>query len=423
MVMLSNGLRVLGYEDRSTNLVGVFLALKVPAQAEGENLRGARDLLQESFRWSLERRLRGDPKYLDLTSALLVGRGLNLGTEWDYLSLQALCPRSELRPLLALLGQVIFRESLTAEALAAAQQQVARQVQAYQNNPAEGTYHLFRRALLGSEAGAQPAYARPEQLAARTLSELEKFRSVWFVASNAVLVLAGPDQPEQLVAEAVESLVGAPRRPAPTGWPPHYSLQPSNTQVAGNPLLRRGAAEAASLIVGYRFPPPADPDYAAGLVLFEMLNGKQGALQGNPALREALGLPSGARPGAATAPLQILGPLPSAAPYVAVHVQTAPEQVGQVQAALRLAFAGVRSRIGTAAAVTSAKRRAHSAQALAGLDQGARARRLGEWALFAPGWQDLRDLPKRIEAVTAADLQRVATRCLGREYVGVQMPE
>lgn len=421
--MLSNGLRVLGYEDRSTSLVGVFLALKVSAAAEGTELVGARDLLQDAFRWSLERQLRSDPKYLDLTSALLVGRGLSLSTEWDYLSISALCPRSEVQPLLSLLGQFIFHDPLTPEAVAAAQQQLAHQGQIYQTNPAEATYYLFRRALLGPEAPMQPVYADLKRVNALALPALEAFRAKWFVPSNAVLVLAGPDQPEQLVAEAVEALMSAPKRPAPLGWPPHVSMQPATVQVASNPLLRQGDSGVASLIVGYRLPPLADPDYPAGLVLAEMLAGEQGILLADRDLREALTVYTVAQPGGTVQPLQILAPLPSAAPYMAVHVQTDPARVGAVHQALTQALAGLAAKTGDAAVVQRAKHRALSAQALVGLDQGGRARRLGEWALFALGWQDLRDLPKRIEAVTPADLQRVVKRCLAREYVGLQMPE
>jgi predicted Zn-dependent peptidase len=423
MVVLSNGLRVLGYEDRSTSLVGVFLAMKVSAGAEGPELHGARDLLLEAFRFSLERQLHGDPQYLDLTSALISGHGLDLSTEWDYLSVLALCPRSELRPLLALMGQTLFRDPVTPEALAAAQQQMTRQWQSYQANPVEATYYLFRRAMLGPELAAQPISADPAAAAALTLPQLEAFRAKWMVPSNSVLVLVGPDQPEQLVAEAVEALVSAPQRPAPGGWPPHYSLRPSNTQVASNRLLRQGNVELASLIMGYRFPPPADPDYPAGLVLFEMLAGKQGALQTNRKLRDTLNAATWTRPDGVDLPLLLFGPAPSAAPYAAVHVQVAPAAVGVVHLALAAAFAGVRAQFSDPAAVERAQHRAQSEEALAGLNQGGRARRLGQWALFAPAWQDLRDLPAHIEAVKPADLRRVADRCLSKEYVGVQMPE
>ncbi len=423
MVVLSNGLRVLGYEDCSTSLVGVFLALKVGASAEGSDLSGARDLLQDAFRWSLDRKLHSDAKYLNLTSALLVGRGLSLGTEWEYLSLRALCPRSELGPLLTLLGQVIFRDPLTAEAVAAAKQQLARQGEIYQTNPAEATYYLFRRAMLGPEIPARPVYADPQRVVALSLPALEAFRTKWFVPGKALLVLAGPGQPEQLVAEAVEALMAAPKTEAPSGWPPHFSLQPSKVQVATNPRLQQGDRGVSSLIVGYRLPPAADADYPASLVLYEMLAGKTGILLTDQRLREALTATTVAQPAGVALPLQMLPPAPSAAPYMAVHIQTDPARVGAVHEALRQAFASVATKSKDPAAVQRGKQRALSAQALAGLNQGGRARRLGEWALFAPARDDLRGLPKRIEAVMAEDLQRVARRCLIREYVGLQMPE
>ncbi|HEY3397021.1 MAG TPA: insulinase family protein [Armatimonadota bacterium] len=424
VVVLSNGLRAVGYEDHSTNLVGVFLALRISADSEPANLHGARDLLQEAFRYRLEKQLRSDPRYLDLTSALLVGHGVDLGTEWDYLSLLTMCPRSELRALLQVLGRVVFVDPLTPDAMAAAQRQLALQSKAYQTNPAEATYYLFRRALLGPSVPPTPAFADAARLSQISVPDLEAYRAKYVVPPNALIVLVGPDRPEQLLAEAVESLVAVPKRPAPTGWPPHFSLQPAGVQVATSATLAQGPTEIASLIVGYRFPAPSDADYPAGLVLFEMLSGRQGVLQSNQKLREALATatygPVGAEVGDQ---LQLLGPVPSAVPYAAVHVRTDPSQVGRVQAALVEAFHLVTKQINDPAAVERGKERALSTLALAGLDQGGRARRLGEWYLFSFGWQDFSDLPTRLRAVKAADLARVAQRCLAREYVGVQMPE
>ena len=89
-VVLSNGLRVMGCEDRSTSLTGVHLAVKLGAEAEAEGLPGARYLLQELFRYRLDEELRGQRQFLDLSNALLVGRGLDLSTNWDHVPLVTL---------------------------------------------------------------------------------------------------------------------------------------------------------------------------------------------------------------------------------------------------------------------------------------------------------------------------------------------
>jgi predicted Zn-dependent peptidase len=423
VVTLPNGLRVLGYEDDSTNLVSVFLALQVSAEAEGPELHGARDLLQEAFRYALEKQVGASPEDLGLTAALLSRHGLDLGVEWDYLSVETLCPRSELRPLLTRLGQTLFRDPLTPEALAAARAQTARQWESTQANPLEATYYLFRQAMLGTDSAAQPIYPEPATVAGLTLPRLEEFRARWLVPATAVLVLAGPEQPEQLVAEAAATLGSGPRQPAPGGWPPPYPPPPSRVRVGENPRLRQGDVERASLIMGYRLPAPADPDYPAGLVLFEMLAGPQGALETNQALRAALIAGAWMRPDAAELPVQLFGPVPSAAPYLAVNAQMSPDAVGAVHQALADAFTGVRAQFSDPAALARARRRAQNALALAGLSPGDRARRLADWVLFARVGQDLRDLPARLEAVTPADLKRVADRCFSREYAGVQMPE
>ena len=422
-VTLSNGLQVLGYEDRSTDLVAVFLALKVSAAAESPDLHGARDLLQEALRYSLTRQLLAAPPGLALTAALVTERGLDVGTEWDFLSLSAVCPRAELRPLLARLGQTVFRAPLAPEALAAARLQTAREWERYQSNPLEDTYYLFRRALLGSGGAAQPIYPDPATCDALTLDKLEAFRDRNFVSGAALLVLDGPDQPGPLVADAAAALADVPRAPAPAAWPPAYPPRPARTRVAGNRLLRVGDVERASLIMGYRFPLPGDPDYPAALVLFEMLAGAQGALETNQPLRAALIAGAWMRPQATGLPLQLFGPSLSAAPYVAVHVQMNPNAVDPVHQALQNAFAGVRTVLSDPAALARAQQRALVSLALIGLRPADRAQRLGEWALFARPGADLRDLPARLRAVKPADLKRVADRCFAQEYIGVQMPE
>lgn len=422
-VVLSNGLRVLGYQDESTQLVGVFLAVKVAAYAEGPELRGARDLLQEVFRYRLEQKLRGDQRYLDLTAALLVGQGLDLSTEWDYVALATVCPRSELRALLRVIGQVVFIEPLSASSLAFGQQQIQAHWEQYQNNPAEVTYHLFRRSLLGQKAAAQPVFADPENIHKLTRPALEKFRARYYVPANALLLLVGPDRPEQLVAEAVEAMVACPRRPAPRDWLPDYELQPANVQVATSAHLRQGRAEVASMMIGFRFPPVNDPAYPAGLVLYEMLVGPQGLIQQNDSLLHTLAMNLYRYPRLVGDPLQILGPVPSAVPYMAVHVQTAPSAIEEVHQALLQVVAQLCDQPPEPAALERSKQRAVNALALSGLDQHLRARRLGEWALFAPSWKRLQQLPDQIQAVQAADITRVARHCFAPQYIGLQMPE
>jgi predicted Zn-dependent peptidase len=154
----------------------VYLAVKAGASVETEELAGARDVLQEIFRYRLEQLLRGHRQYLDLSSALLVGRGLNLTTEWDYVSLRTLCPRSELRALLEVIAQVCFIEPLTEAMLTAGRRQVRAQWEQSQASPAEATYYLFRRAMLGDTPAAQPAIPGPQALARLTLPALQAFR-------------------------------------------------------------------------------------------------------------------------------------------------------------------------------------------------------------------------------------------------------
>jgi predicted Zn-dependent peptidase len=97
--------------------------------------------------------------------------------------------------------------------------------------------------------------------------------------------------------------------------------------------------------------------------------------------------------------------------------------VAAVHAALADAFAAVRTQFSDPQALLRAQERAQDSLALSGLRPADRARQVGEWALFARPGADQRELPARLRSVRAADLKRVADRCLAQEYVGVQMPE
>lgn len=422
-VVLSNGLRVMGCEDHSTNLVGVYLAVRVGAAAEPAGLSGARDVLQEMFRYNLEQQMRGQRQYLDLSSALLVGRGLDLSTEWDYVSLVTLCPRSELRALLQVIGRALFTDRLTAPALEAARRQVRLQWEQAQQNAAEATYYLFRRGMLGEVPAARPVFPDPATLARITIPALQDFRDRLYSPGNSLLTIVGPDSPDQLVAEAVEAMTSIPHRPTGGAYFATYPLRPTDVVIAQNPRLNRGYTGVASMVVGFRLPPVTDADYAAALVLYERLTGRQGLLLADTNLKAALEAAGRGYGLTAESALTVLGRPTGVVPYFAVHVQSAPEEVGHVQAALQAALYRARDEATPEPDLSRARRRAINAVALSGLDQQARARRLGEWALFARSWTPLERLPQSVSRVDQAALQRIAARCFARQYVGLQMPE
>ena len=167
-------------------------------------------------------------------------------------------------------------------------------------------------------------------------------------------------------------------------------------------------AELRGSIIGFRFPALTDPDFPAALVLYQRLAGDGGVLATDARFRQTLN--------SALAGYTVRGPLlvdamPPAAeavPYTAIHVQSAPDAIVQVQEALLRVLYEVRDTPSGEQALSRARRRAINALALAGLDQPGRARTLGEWALFARGWAPLQRLPESISRVTQADLTRVA---------------
>ena len=421
-VVLSNGLRVAGYRDESTTLVGVFLVVKVGAAAEGEELRGARSLLQEVFRTRLEQELRSRPEYFDLTGALLVSGGLDLNTEWEYVSLAAQCPRAELAALLRVIGQVLFVEPLAPAAFQTARDRLQGQWEAGQADPAQGTYSLLRRAMLGPDAAAEPVFADPQRAASLDLAAVSRLRADYYVTANSLLLLVGPGSPEELIGLAVDPLVVCPRGVPARAWRTSYPLLPTNVQVGQNPSLHSQGLDVASLMIGFRFPRQDSADFPAGLVVQEMLSGREGLLPTSEKLLRALAsLPLGQVPTGGF-PLRVLSVTASGAPHLVVSLQTPPDALEDVRQAVLETVNQIEVRARDPQTLERAKRRALNTLALAGLDQQGRARRLAEWLLYARSYPLLQRLPAQIEAVDAAAVARVARQAFARQYVALQLP-
>jgi len=101
---------------------------------------------------------------------------------------------------------------------------------------------------------------------------LKKFHNDWYAPNNAILVIAGDVDPQRTLATVTRLFGQIPRKRLPARTPVALSpLRPAEMQLDSD--LPYGLA-----VVAYRFPGMESPDYAAGMVLSDVLSSRRANL-------------------------------------------------------------------------------------------------------------------------------------------------
>ena len=105
-----------------------------------------------------------------------------------------------------------------------------------------------------------------------TAAMLEQFYDTWYAPNNAVLVIAGDVNPQQTLAKVKELFEPIPARPVPART--EINLQPLKPVALSLDTDRPYGLS----VVAYRLPGFDSPDYAAGVILADVLNSRRGDL-------------------------------------------------------------------------------------------------------------------------------------------------
>jgi zinc protease len=127
-----------------------------------------------------------------------------------------------------------------------------------------------RQVLLGNMfAGtpyAQPGVGTRDAFDSLSSQDLKNYYDTWYRPNNAVLVIVGDIDPASVVADATRMFSGISSAPVPAH--PTFDLPPPKlADVAFDTDLPYGIA-----LVAYRFPGTDSPDYAAALVLSDVIS-------------------------------------------------------------------------------------------------------------------------------------------------------
>jgi zinc protease len=126
---------------------------------------------------------------------------------------------------------------------------------------------LFRGTPYAHDAlGTRPSFQQT------TAAMLRQFYDAWYAPNNAILVIVGDVDPAQTLVKVKELFESIPARPVPTRA--EINLLPLNPAALSLDTDRPYGLS----VVAYRLPGYDSPDYAAGVILADVLNSRRGDL-------------------------------------------------------------------------------------------------------------------------------------------------
>ncbi|HCA45937.1 MAG TPA: hypothetical protein DEP45_00900 [Armatimonadetes bacterium] len=412
---LGNGLTVLAWQSDHAQVAGIAAVVGASGAHESNATRGSRALLQQMLSIASHDAVVEKLSPISGVVGPAGSAGLGVNTNFDFVEAAYAVSVEELDEGLALFADQLFEVELTEEDLDQSRDLTVRSFEAAQESPVQVTFDLFRAALYGDSAMAQPQQGDPESLEAITLADLQSFRDTYYVPSNTWLCIVSPLRVEEASAAVSRAFGGVASRPAPPAAPEPVLPSESLVEVGDSPALVQ-----ASLVIGVPLPSCNDPIFPAAEVLTQLLEGPGGRLHRDLHLLTALGLALPTRLLDEHYPINVLSVQPARDPFLAVHTLAAPRAIEAARAGVLRHIFALRTGAATEDELARAKARVINAHRLSTQRPSDTALYLARRSFFGLAGAD--EAIAAVEAVTSEDLNAVAKQYFGRHAVGIQMP-
>jgi predicted Zn-dependent peptidase len=401
---LANGLTVVVSEDHSAPTFGISTAFGVGFRLEPKGRTGFAHLFEHMMFEGTPTAPKGT-----LTRVIEGGGGvLNGSTRNDYTNYIASAPVSALDAILWLEADRMRQLDFSEKNLKNQQEVVKEEIRVNVKNRPYGLFFwtdLYAKAFDRWE-NSHDGYGSFEDLDAASLKDVEAFFTSYYAPNNAVMAIAGDVTPEEVFARAEKYLGGLPSRPAPPRADLAETMNTSERTLAQQDPLARVPA----LAVGYKLPMNIGRDYAALVVLGDvLLNGDASRLyQALVKGKELMLQVQGGVNFPFESPWRNAGP--TLLSYFGLYKPDADAKA--VVAAAQAEIDGIAAAGVPAAELARVKTKMRS-DFYAGVELPInRADALAIAQLLYGDANALNTIPADIEAVTAADLRRVAARYL-----------
>lgn len=401
--VLPNGLTVLVRPDASVGVVAASLQVRAGSLFEAAETAGISNFLQRVM-------LRGTKRYtaLQLTEAIEdLGGSLDASGDVETVEVRGTSLARQWEALLELVAEVALRPTLPEEEIERERRLILSALQTRSDTPFQRAFDATLQDLYGPHPYAWPSVGRRESVAAIDRAALLAHYGSIYRPDRMVLAVSGR-VPSEGVVRAAERLF---RQVAATGAPPSAN-RPAPAARADRRILVRPVHQA-QVLVGYLGPPLGDADYAPVRVLGTVLGGgMSGRLFAE--LRDRRGLAYS---------VGVLGTFRTEPSFLVTYMGTAPASAEAAESGVLAELERVRG--GEAIAERElARAKAYLLGTLV-MDRRTNARHAWYLAFFeavGAGWDYPERFARAVEAVTAADVTRVAARYLAQPTIVVLRP-
>lgn len=401
--VLPNGLTVIVREDATVGVMAAALHVRGGSLFETVDTAGITNFLQRTM-------LRGTQRYTTITLSEAVedlGGTLEASGDVESGEVHGAALARNWEPLLKLLAEVALRPTLPAEEIERERRLILSAIQGRGDTPFQRAFDSVLNDLYGAHPYAWPSVGRRESVARLSPDMLRAHYAAVYRPDRMVLAVSGNVPSAQVVRVAGRLFRDVPAAPAPA----RESIADTATPRTGRRVVER-PVQQAQVMVGYLGPSLRQPDYAAARVLATVLGGGMSGRLFRE-LREQRGLAYS---------VGMLGSFRTGPSFLLSYLGTAPPNAEAAEAGMLAEIERVRGEPVTDGELARAK--AYLLGNLA-MDRRTSARHAWYMAFFeviGAGWDFPERYARAVEAVSAADVARVARRYLTGPTVIVLQP-
>jgi zinc protease len=400
--VLSNGLIVLVREDASVGVMGASLMVRGGTLFETPDEAGVTNFMHRVM-------LRGTRRYdaVQLTQAIEdLGGSLDASGDVEYAEVRGTALGRNWEALLSLMAEVALRPTFPADEIERERRLILSAIQSRGDTPFQRAFDVMLADLYGRHGYGWPNVGTRESVTRLDRPALQAQYAALYRPDRMVLAVSG-QVPRDRVVRVAEKLFRS--MPAATTA---AAIAPAPAAPRRARDLVERSAQQAQVMVGYIVPGLSDPDYAAVRVMGMLLGG---GMSGRlfTELRDRRGL---------AYQVGVLGSYRTGPSFLLAYMGTAPANVAASETGVLAEIERIRTEPVTDRELARAK-----AYLLGNLTMDRRTTARDAWYLAffevtGVGWSFSDRYTKAVEAVTTADIGRVAQRYLTGPTVVVLQP-
>jgi zinc protease len=405
---LPNGMTLITHEDHSSRIVAFSAFIKMGAKHENRVGAGVRYFLQAMLMRGTTRR--SAQQIEDDLAAM--GASLDVSVGPDYVEVWATGGSESIDELITLLADVLRNPRFDEQDVEKLRQDILNQIDAEEDSPRLPAQRALNEALFRSEEKEPVGYGLSligydDSIKRIKREDLLNFYRAYYAPNNIVFAAAGDINAADVTRKVERAFANLPSRQVPQTTPP----KPAPLDEPELVVLQK-PRRSALLLVGFRLPPPAHPDYPALRVLATLLGeGQSSQLVKTVRNREGLAYEVGVSFSEFADACQMT-----------VSVETDPMRPEFVK---NLVLDRLRSLREQPIAPQELKRAQNYRIGRFALEHQRNRQRAWHWGVYeclGLGSQFNEEYAEKMKKVTAEDVQRVAQKYFGQYVVVLVMP-